>query len=372
MSNLPVQPESTQIRRPLDVSMGVVRVDSVIDCIPDPANPSTAEVLNTYHVLVLADDAEIWFEIVADSFKMVPSPHASQEADHDSGASQDASPPSAAGLPADETREDSSSEGLVGQFVAHEQLVGYSPRTIDRRRNTIELFMRTLDGAEPTMEAVETFLAARPSQESRRSYLGDLRRFYGWAVSRELVQLDPTIGIQTPRVPVRDPTPLTLDEVKRVRAACRDRQDRIVIGLGLFAGLRVSEMAHLTGRDVRLDEGVLVVRSGKGGKDRRVPLAPALKDELAIEVLEAGTRDGVSRRIKRIFNRAGVTARPHDLRATFATELARKSNGNMQLVAGLCGHASMQTTRRYVGWVPDGSDIVNQLHAATAAEEVGS
>lgn len=249
-------------------------------------------------------------------------------------------------------------------FVAHEELTGYSPRTIDRRRNTVELFATALNGAEPTREAVEVFLTARRSQETRRGYLGDLRRFYTWAMTRDLADVDPTVGIQTPRVPVRDPTPLTATEVAQARAACRNRQDRLVIGLGIFAGLRVSEMAHLERRDVRLDEELLVVRNGKGGKDRRVPIAPALRVDLAVEVLDANTRDGVSRRIKRIYARAGVVARAHDLRHTFATELARRSNGNLQLVAGLCGHANMQTTRRYVGYYPDGADVVELLYAA--------
>ena len=252
----------------------------------------------------------------------------------------------------------------IQAFVAHEKLVGYSPRTVDRRRNTIELFADALHGTLATREGVEVFLTARASQETRRGYLGDLRRFYRWAISRELVDVDPTEGIQTPRVPVRDPSPLTAGEVARVIAACRNRQDRLVIGLGIYAGLRVSEMANLAPRDILAAEAVIVVRNGKGGKDRRVPLAAALRADLTVEVVESNTRDGVSKRIKRVYARAGVNARAHDLRHTFATELARCSSGNLQLVAGLCGHSNMQTTRRYVGYYPDGGDVINLLYAA--------
>lgn len=253
---------------------------------------------------------------------------------------------------------------VIAAFVAHEQLVGYSHRTVDRRRNTVELFHRALEGAPATRETVEAWLATRAAAETRRSYLGDLRRFYGWAVGRGLLEHDPTVGIQTPRVPVRDPSPLTCWQVQAVRDACRDRQDRLVIGLGLFAGLRVSEMAALTPIDVRLGENLLVVRNGKGGRDRRVPLAPALRDDLALEVPRARTRSGISSRITTVYARAGVKARPHDLRHTFATELARRSGGDVTLVAALCGHRSFATTRRYVGWQPAGDDVVGLLYGA--------
>lgn len=254
---------------------------------------------------------------------------------------------------------------MLRAFVAHERMVGYSERTIDRRRNTVELFQASLGGAPATRDAVEAFVASRPAAETRRGYLGDLRRFYAWAVSRGFVAGDPTVDIDTPRVPERDPNPLQPEEVAAVRAACRDRQDRLVIGLGLFAGLRSSEIAHLDRRDVRLTDRVIVVRGGKGGRDRRVPLAGELHRDLAVELVEHDNRQGVYWRTVQVFRRAGVEGhRPHDLRATFATELARRSNGNLQLVAVLCGWKSLQTARRYVGWYPEGSDIIDELYAA--------
>jgi integrase len=253
---------------------------------------------------------------------------------------------------------------VVEAFVLHEQLVGYSARTVERRASTIHLFLESLEGAEPTRAGVEAFLVARPAQETRRGYLGDLRRFYGWAVTRGHASSDPTEGIETPRVPTRDPSPLSPGDVVKVRSACRNRQDRLVIGLGLFAGLRVSEIAHLEVSDVR--DGYLMVRAGKGGKDRRVPVAEQLADDLAAGVVRANTRDGVYYRIKGVFRRAGVIARPHDLRHTFATELARVSGGNVTLVAALCGHASVQTTQRYIGWRPDGCAEVGRLYSSAA------
>ena len=58
---------------------------------------------------------------------------------------------------------------------------------------------------------------------------------------------------------------------------CRNRR---AIFLMLFAGLRISEAAALRWRDVDLEGRYLVVRDGKGGKDRSVPLHPILLTEL--------------------------------------------------------------------------------------------
>lgn len=66
--------------------------------------------------------------------------------------------------------------------------------------------------------------------------------------------------------------------------------------------------------------------------------------------------------MKRLFARCGVDARVHDLRASFATQLARRSGGNVVAVAALMGHESVATTERYTGWVPEVADLVEGLY----------
>lgn len=256
---------------------------------------------------------------------------------------------------------------LIDGFLANQAMRGMSRKTLRRRRWTLTAFVGGLDGKRSdtaTTIDVERFIGARQSAATRRALLGDLRAFYRWAASRDLCSIDPTAPVETPRVPKRLPTPLTADELRRAwEAAAWDL--RVILALGACAGLRVSEMAALHTNDIDHVNGTIVVRGGKGGKDRVVPMNATLAGLLVHCPLGPVTRytngDSISNRIRAHFRALGICKRAHDLRAAFATELARVSNGDMVLVAGLMGHESMATTQRYVALSPAGHGMVNRL-----------
>lgn len=253
----------------------------------------------------------------------------------------------------------------VGAFATYQAGRGLSPQTIKRRR--VSLTQWTTYCADPFSvdgHLIEGWLAQLPSPATRKAYLADLRAFYRWAIRSGRTDRDPTVLVDTPRVPHRLPTPLTATEVHlAVDTAVGDL--RLMVMLGAFAGLRVSEIAVLRGEDVV--PPVLVVRQGKGAKDRAVPLHPRLEVALAGRcgpLFPGMSGDAVSQRIKAHFRRLGIARRPHDLRASFATEAARASNGNLVLVAQLLGHVSPATTQRYMGWAAPGAEVVARLFAA--------
>ena len=254
-------------------------------------------------------------------------------------------------------------------YDSWERFVGHSASTRERRRSTLARFRRDNPVWPETRlsgrRVVERWLGKFSTPQTRRSYLGDLRSFFRWADENELIPYDPTIGIRTPKVPSRRPTPLTRADVIACLAACRCTQDRIAIGLGVYSGLRVSEMTHLEPQDVDLEGRVLNVRQGKGAKDRCVPISDELAAILAGgRTLQAHIGDAASKRIKRVFKRAGVTGhRPHDLRATFATMLIREGI-DLVTVQSYLGHASVATTQRYVLPNDAGVALVNRLSFA--------
>ncbi len=257
----------------------------------------------------------------------------------------------------------------IDEFDAWAGFVGHSPATRKRRRSTLRRFRRDnpVWPTEPKAEKrqIERWLSRFDDPQTRRSYLGDIRAFFTWATEEDLIAYNPTNGIRAPRVAQRRPNPLLRSEVVSTFGACGDLQDTLAVSLGVYAGLRVSEMAHLEHRDVDLVGRVLMVRQGKGRKDRAVPVCDDLAELLERrDQLDAGTGYNVSQRIKRTFKRAGVTGhRPHDLRATFATMLIREGI-DLVTVQSYLGHASVATTQRYVLPNDEGVALVNRLSFA--------
>lgn len=144
-----------------------------------------------------------------------------------------------------------------------------------------------------------------------------------------------------------------------------------MIMLMSYAGLRCSEVAHLRAEDVRFDHRLIMVRQGKGGKDETVPLAVELAD-IFVSWPRSGPlfpgHDGqkVGWRIRRAMRAVGVLARPHDLRHSFGTQVAIRTNGNMVLTARLMRHEYVASTERYVRWHTSGLEVVSGLYSPAA------
>ena len=132
-------------------------------------------------------------------------------------------------------------------------------------------------------------------------------------------------------------------------------QDRLLVLLGSYAGLRVSEMVRLEWRDIDFSARKLTVRQGKGNKTRRVTLSRTLLQALWEArgeggVLEVSSRSRVYRRLKSLCLAAGVEFRGvHALRHYTGTRVYRETR-DLNEVAHVLGHASIETTRVYAAY----------------------
>lgn len=257
---------------------------------------------------------------------------------------------------------------VIDKFEAYQTMRGQSPLTVKRRRNALQSFARFIAPAtlgEATLADIEEWLATKAAARTRHAYRSDLRVFYDWAVKRGLLEANPAVLVDPIKVPKTLPRPIGPEVVAALTVGTVRAQR--AVALGLFAGLRCAEIAALDAEDIDRHAGVLVVRDGKGGKDRVLPLHP----RLAV-LLRGAPRSGpifarygrpvssaaISRLIARQFERCGIDATPHQLRHTFGTELARRAHGNLVAMATLMGHGSTETTKGYVGWAVDMADVV--------------
>ncbi len=230
--------------------------------------------------------------------------------------------------------------------------------------------LAVVDG-QTVEEWVGTFRAPR----TRHAYRSDVHALYVWARKRHLVDHNPVDDTDSIRVPKGLPRPLPADAVRQVITTAPTSDLRLALALAIFAGLRRAEICALLTDDVALhvDRPYLTVRNGKWGKDRRVPLHPDLVKMLEQRIGRQGhivhfTPDVLGRLAATHIRSCGHDRTLHSLRATFATELARRSNGNVKLVKELLGHETLNTADQYIGvWGIVGIEAVDDMYGGDAA-----
>jgi integrase len=86
---------------------------------------------------------------------------------------------------------------------------------------------------------------------------------------REIYKNPLKINIKHPKRPQKLPTLLTREEIQKLLSTYQNKKHRLLIALSYSAGLRVSEAVNLKVADIDLSETLLMVKAGKGQKDRR-------------------------------------------------------------------------------------------------------
>jgi integrase len=156
----------------------------------------------------------------------------------------------------------------------------------------------------------------------------------------------------------------------------RGWRDGAMVGLLLGCGLRRSEVVGLNLDQLQSREGhwVIVNLVGKGARLRTVPVPSWCKELVDAWLRHSGVSDGkVFRRVlkggavKRCAGHAGINnLAPHDLRRTCA-RLCHGSGGELEQIQFLLGHASVQTTERYIGSKQNLREAVNDRFGISVA-----
>lgn len=236
-----------------------------------------------------------------------------------------------------------------------------SPRTITERTQTVHRFAARA-GSDPLDLSADHIFSVLDdldvSSSSVQTYLSALHAWFVWCERAELRAGDPTVRVGRPLVAERQPRPisdahaLVLSRDVTMRTATRAK-----IVLGMYAGLRVSEIARVRGQDVDLISSTLTVR-GKGGKRVTLPLHPLIA-AVALSMPRRGwwfpspadplrpiSRTSCSDGIRRAMHRLGVPGSGHQLRHWFASSMLERG-ADVRVVQTLMRHASLATTAVY-------------------------
>lgn len=201
------------------------------------------------------------------------------------------------------------------------------------------------------------------SDSTTVTYTSYLSAWYKWLQLTDRRVDNPMVKVGRPRSPDREPRPIADRDVPRLLGTRMWGSTRVMILLGLLAGLRVHEIAHMRGEDVDLSANLLWVR-GKGRKVKSVPLHPVLRDIAVNDMPREGwwfpmrgmpsehvLPKSVSDIIGRTMRRAGVRGTPHSLRHWYATAL-HTGGADIRVVQELMRHKSIASTQIYTR-VPD-------------------
>jgi integrase/recombinase XerD len=289
----------------------------------------------------------------------------------------------------------------IASFLTHVRVEkGLSANTISAYRRDLVKFETYAKKKKLTLEGVTRddlvdFLSSlfRQKLESRTvaRHLVTLRNFFRFAQTQDLISIDPSLNLESPKIRRSLPGYLRLEEIERLLAQPDDKtpiglRDRAMLDVLYSTGLRVSELINL--RVMDLDRAVGCIRCiGKGDKERIVPIgrkALALVDrylrDARPKLVPAGkqvnsptlfinrrgstlSRVGVWKILSAYGRRAElrVSLTPHMLRHSFATHLL-EGGADLRSVQLMLGHSDISTTQIYTHVVEERLKQIYKAH----------
>jgi site-specific recombinase XerD len=214
-------------------------------------------------------------------------------------------------------------------------------------------------------------------QSSISKIIATIKSFFNYLEEEEIIIKNPARKIRVPKKIYRIPSVMSKYEIDLIiksvdfaplRCRKNSTRDKLILSLLYYTGIRKSELLNLNWTDINLSKSSVIIRRGKGGKDRLIPLHKEvtilldkylderlpLKTE-ALIIGEQGKRmcKGSFRELLKMYltlsglKRKGYSA--HSFRHTFATHLI-EAGVDLFKVQKLLGHASLDTTKIYINF----------------------
>lgn len=254
---------------------------------------------------------------------------------------------------------------------------GLSVNTIDAYRRDLSAFIEFCAslGVEELSQIQRSHLNSYILDLREKKYLppsvmrkiASLRGFFKWLCASEICAQNPTLTLEQPKIPRKLPKVMTISEIENILREDLTKIQRLIVELLYGCGLRVSELVGLKTNSVDINANYLKC-SGKGSKERLVPLGSKAKEALnnyftqrdfLIKKYNLDTKNLLILDSGRFLNRQDVynfiheqgkkihkNISPHTLRHSFATHLL-ENGADLRIVQELLGHSDVSTTQLY-------------------------
>ena len=214
---------------------------------------------------------------------------------------------------------------------------------------------------------IDYLLDQRLAPQTINGHIISIRRFYAYLRDEEEVRMkNPVIRGLALRLPHPLPQHLKDNEVFIFLHRVKKVRDKAIFMLMLRCGLRVEEVANLTLNAIDYRRSQIMVRCGKGAKDRVVYISNDAAEALALYLHQRQrTREqkiflvekgrckgkslsvrGIQKRIEYYSRKSGIKVSCHQLRHTMATQLLN-ADADLVTIQDILGHNRIKTTQRY-------------------------
>lgn len=264
---------------------------------------------------------------------------------------------------------DYTNEELINSFINCLSIEGKSTGTINqykRSLNKLFSFLNNKNYDAITSSDIRGWLASLKQVNNKNTSIRNQKNyitpFFGWLYNEQLIEKNPCISIRPIKTLEEEKVPFTSEEIDTIRTSCKDAKERAMVEFLLSSGLRVSEMCNVKLEDMDLDNLIVKVKNGKGGKDRIAFITPIAKKYIlkylnenkhSSEYLFTSTLNkqytigGIRYVTMSLSKRCDIHIHPHKFRRTLATNLARKGMP-IQEIQKLLGHSNIEITKGYI------------------------
>ncbi|HIQ51510.1 MAG TPA: recombinase XerC [Nautiliaceae bacterium] len=253
------------------------------------------------------------------------------------------------------------------------EIQGYTKNTVKTYLFFIKEFLEFLKKKKKGLGELDKALLKEFLLKSHSEKKYAIKSFYNLVLALKsflkfIEREDLLIYLKLPKLPKSLPKALSKEEIKKLINSANNIRDKLIVLLFYSTGLRVSELRNLNLNDINLEDKFLIVKQGKGRKDRVIPLSDKIID-LIKEYLkwreerfkgkeiekEAFFLNKNGRRIstvslekivRNLGKKIGIKVTCHMLRHSFATHML-ENGADIRVIQEILGHEKLSTTQIY-------------------------